>query len=245
MSSSDEDMDDRVIKYKRKGCVRMKERSLQDKLDFIRSCETGFVVDAMNLLGLRRWWMEGIVPLKEGQKMVGQAYTVRLERVRKDEPAYNAYDAVENCPAGHVLCIANIKETFLIGGNVMTLASNKGIAGVVLEASNRDVADTKKLPMPVFSQGVGAKVLPSDIRVTFNLDVPIEIGNGKIYPGDIVVGDDDGVVVIPLEELDNVLFQLEMVAEVEKEAAEALEKNLYSPVEFFHKIISKKKKPRK
>ena len=216
--------------------------SLEEKLLFLKSCSTAFAVDAMNLLKLKRWGLEGLAPLKPGQMMAAPASTFRLERLRKGEPAKNAYDALELCEAGTVMCIANIHETFLIGGNVVTFAGNKGIAGIVIEARNRDTKDMRALDIPVYSQGVGAKVLDSDIPVSFEPVDSVEIGGGKIYAGDILFGDDDGVIVIPKESLNEVIYQLEMIKAVEDEAAEALKNGTYSsPREFFDRVITKKK----
>ena len=216
----------------------------EEKLDVIREAQTAYVVDAMNLLGLKRWWLDGLKPLKEGQKVVAPAFPFRLERIRKDEPAYNAYYAVESCPAGYAMVIANIKETFLIGGNVATQASLKGIRAFVLEASNRDVADIRKLPLAVYSQGTGAHVEPSNIPVSFVPVESVEIGGGKIYKEDIIFGDDDGVIAIPSERLDDILYQLELISEVEREAEEVLKKGVCDPVGFYKTIIAKKAKPR-
>ena len=216
--------------------------SIEEKMEFLKSCTTAFAVDAMNLLQLKRWGLEHLAPLKPGQMMAAPASTFRLERLRKGEPTKNAYDALEVCEAGTVMCIANIHDTFLIGGNVVTFAQNKGIAGLVIEASNRDTREMKKLDIPVYSQGIGAKVLNSDIPVSFEQTDSVEIGGGKIYAGDILFGDDDGVIVIPKENLDEVIYQLEMIKAVEDEAAEALKNKTYSsPREFFDKVITKKK----
>ncbi len=217
---------------------------LEEKISFLKTCTTAFAVDAMNLLELKRWWLKGIKTLKDGKTMVAPAFTMRLERLRRGEPLHNAYDAVELCPPGEAMCIANIHDTFLIGGNVMTMANNRGVAGMVLEASNRDVREMRALDIPVFSQGVGAMVLNTDIPVSFEPAPSVEIGGGKIYRGDILFGDDDGVIAIPREHLDEILYQLEMVKAVEDEAAAALAENKLGPREFFDKIITKKKKPR-
>lgn len=219
--------------------------SLREKMIFLRTCTTAFAVDAMNLLGLKRWWLDGLKPIKQGQIMVAPASTFCLERLRRGEPVRNAYDALEVCNAGTVMCIANIHDTFLIGGNVVTFAWNKGIAGVVIEACNRDVREIRKLDIPVYSQGVGARVLDPDIPVSFEMVDSVEMGGGKIYTGDILFGDDDGVIVIPREHLDDVIYQLEMIKEVEDRAANALRNKSYeTPRRFFDEIIMKKKHPR-
>lgn len=216
--------------------------SLEEKLQFLRSCSTAFAVDAMNLLKLKRWWLDGLRPLKLGQTMAAPASTFRLERLRKGEPTRNAYDALELCDAGTVMCIANIHDTFRIGGNVVKFAENKGISGIVIEACNRDTREMREFGIPVYSQGVGARVLDSDIPVSFEPVDSVEIGGGKLYAGDILFGDDDGVVAIPGESLDEVIYQLEMIKAVEDQAAEALRDKTYaSPRQFFDEIITKKK----
>ena len=222
----------------------IKSLSLDEKLAFFKICGTAFIVDAMNLLRLRRWWMHGIRPMKDGQKLVAPAYTVRLERNRQDEPMYTAYDVVEDCPVGHALVVANIKDSFLVGGNVITLADIRGIPGMVLEGCNRDIADIRALKIAMYSQGVGAVVLPTDIKSSYTPAPCVEIGDGKIYKGDIIVGDDDGVIAVPQEHLDEIIYQAEMIADMEADGAEALKKNLYTPREFYQKIITRKKSPR-
>jgi regulator of RNase E activity RraA len=181
--------------------------------------------------------------------MVGEAFTARLTLVRdiNNVPSYNPaglYQVVNECPSGKVLVISDIHDTFLIGANVMTRAANKKIEGVVVEARNRDVAEVRKLPMPVFSQGVGIKVLPATLKVVCETKVPIDLGGAKIYHGDIVLGDDDGLIVIPRDRLDDVIYQLEMIADVEKEASAANRDLPGMSVEDYTAIIAKKKKLR-
>jgi 4-hydroxy-4-methyl-2-oxoglutarate aldolase len=176
--------------------------------------------------------------------MVGEAFTTRLTLVRDIEKAVSLYHVVDQCPAGQVIVAADIKDTFLIGVNLLTRAVNKGVAGFIVDAKNRDVADIRKLPMPVFGQGTGVKVLPTQLKPHCETKVPIDFGGAKIYPGDIVVGDDDGVVIIPRNRLDEVLYQIELVADVEHEIAAVNRDRKDLPVEDFLKVLSKKKKPR-
>jgi regulator of RNase E activity RraA len=221
-------------------------KTLEEKIDFLKKCETGFVTDALNLLGIRDCWIEGVFPVKpiEGKTMAGEAFTTRLTLVRDIEKPVSLYHVVDQCPAGQVIVAADIKDTFLIGVNLLTRAATKGVAGFIVEAKNRDVADIRKLPMPVFGQGTGVKVLPTQLKPHCETKVPIDFGGAKIYPGDIVVGDDDGVVIIPRNRLDEVLYQIELVADVEHEIAAVNRDRKDLPVEAFLKVLSKKKKPR-
>jgi regulator of RNase E activity RraA len=229
----------------------MMGKTLEEQLAFLRTCETGFVTDAVNLLGIQDCWIEGLLPLRSMEKiMVGEAFTARLTLVRDINNVHsynptNLYQVVNECPPGKVLVVSDIHTTFLIGANVMTRAYNKQIEGVVVEARNRDAAEVRKLPMPVFSQGVGIKVLPTTLKVICETKVPIDLGGAKIYPNDIVLGDDDGVIVIPRDRLEDVIYQLQMIADVEKEASTANRNQPNMSVENYMAIIAKKKKLRK
>jgi len=220
---------------------------LEEKIAFLKKCETGFVTDALNLLGIRDCWIEGVLPVKQvdGKTMVGEAFTTRLTLVRDVEKPLSLYHVVDQCPVGQVIVASEIKETFLIGVNLLTRAANKGLAGFIVEAKNRDVADIKKLSMPVFGQGTGVKVLPTQLKPHCEIQVPIYFGGAKIYPGDIVVGDDDGVVIIPKNKLDEVLYQIELVADVEHEISTINRDQKNMPVEDFLKALGRKKNPRK
>jgi len=215
------------------------QKTLEEKLAFLKTCDSGFVVDAMNLLGLRDWWIEGILPVNTPtEKMVGLAFPAYYSRARKGEACLGTYQVLDQCPAGSVLVLSGINQSFLIGDNVVNCAQIKGLAGLVVETKNRDIEGIRELSIPVFSQGVAAKVLPSKFPMTFEANVPVEVGGGIINPGDVILGDSDGVICIPFPELDNVLYQLEKVIQVEQEAAQALKNPLV--ISDFSKIIRKK-----
>ncbi len=195
-------------------------------------------------MGIRDCWIENIVAVKSGIMMVGEVFTAQLTLVREVDKPKSLYHVVDECPPGQVMVVSDIHDTFLIGENVLTRASNKGLAGVVVEAKNRDIEGIRALPMPVFSQGVGVKVLPATLKVHCETQVPIDLGGAKIYPGDVIVGDSDGLVIIPGKRLEDVVYQVEMVAEVEREVGNANKEKPDMPVEDFLKIIAKKKIPR-
>jgi 4-hydroxy-4-methyl-2-oxoglutarate aldolase len=188
-----------------------------------------------------------VFPVKplDGKTMVGEAFTTRLTLVRDVDMPISFYHVVDQCPPGQIIVAADIKDTFLIGVNLLTRAANKGVAGFIVEAKNRDVADIRKLSMPVFGQGIGVKVLPTQLKPHCETRVPIDFGGAKIYPGDIVVGDDDGVVIIPRGRLNEVLYQIELVADVEHEIAAVNKNNPNMKVTDFLAILAKKKMLRK
>lgn len=217
-------------------------RTMNQKLEFLSTCQTGYVNDALGLLGIKNCSIANLLPLRRGEVVVGQAFTAQLTRNRGKEKSYTLYEVAETCPKGKVLVYAGGEGFALIGDNIATLMNNKGIKGVILDGKCRDVDDILELSMPVFCEGATTRLTPSDLQIT-DLDVSIFIREIKINPGDVIIGDSDGAVVIPLEQLDDVIKQVEWVAQVEEEAAEAL-KNKAISAEEFQKIIFKKRKPR-
>jgi 4-hydroxy-4-methyl-2-oxoglutarate aldolase len=215
--------------------------TMDEKLGFLSTCETGYVNDALNLLGIKNCIIENALPLKRGETVVGQAFTAQLSRIRKDEKRYTLYEVANECPIGRVLVYSGAEGYTLLGENISTLMCNKGIKAVVLDGKCRDVDGISALPMQVFCEGASPRLTPPDLVIT-DIDATIYINGVKVNPGDVIIGDSDGVVVIPLERLDDVIKQVEWVAEVEHEAAEAIKDNI--DIIDFQAIIYKKKNPR-
>lgn len=213
---------------------------IKEKLEFLETCETGYVTDALNLLGIKNCWIDNVLPLASKGVVAGQVFNAKITRIRDNEKRYTLYDVAEATPKGRILVYAGAEDYTILGENISTLLCNKGIKAVVLDGRCRDVDGISSLSMPVFCKGPSPRINPPDLQIT-ELDVPVIIGGIKINPGDIIIGDSDGVVLIPLERLDEVLKQVKWVSEVEKEAAEALGK---VEIKEFEKIIFKKKKPR-
>lgn len=220
-------------------------RTFEEKISFLKTCETGYVNDALNLLKIGNCWIDGIQRLgNQSGSMVGRVYTAQFRQVQEGKNLKTMYHCVDCCPAGDVLMVAGFPESQLVGENLLTRASNKGLAGVVIDTKNRDVDGICNLPMPVFSRGraVRFEILP--LKIDFELEAHIWFGDAEVSTGDVVVGDSDGVIIIPKERLDEVIYQLEMIKEVEDAAVKANRENPDLPVEEYLKIVGRKKKPR-
>lgn len=214
-------------------------KTMNKKLDFLSTCETGYINDALNLLGIKNCVIENALPFRRGEIVVGQAFTAQLSRIRGDEKYYTLYDVADACPKGRVLVYSGVEGFTLLGENISTLMSEKGIKAVILDGKCRDVDRIYELSMSVFCYGVSPRLTPPDLLIT-DIDVPVFFGGVKINPGDVIIGDCDGVIVIPLERIDDVIKQAEWVSEVEKEAAIAIKNNI--SIKDFQGIIFKKKK---
>lgn len=127
--------------------------------------------------------------------------------------------AVSDCPAGRVLVIDGHGEcdTALWGGIITQAARLKGLAGVVIDGAIRDSAEIREDPLPVFARAIvpnaGGAEYPGEIAIS------VQCGGLAVDPGDWVVGDDDGVTVVPATRLDETLSAAEALRGVETKIA--------------------------
>lgn len=182
--------------------------------------------------GFRNVFIQGIARLTEpsGGNLVGPAYTMRNIPAREDLDQISAFDnpehpqrkGIESVPAGHVLVIDCRGETRVAsGGQILTTRLKvRGAAGLVSDGPVRDSGAISDMDFPVYCAG-GSAPLNLIHHHAIDLNVPIGCGGVAVYPGDIVVGDDEGVVVIPRHLADEVARD---AAEQEKMEAFILER---------------------
>ena len=154
-----------------------------------------------------------IRPIKAGLKLVGRAVTVFAT------PGDNVmiHVAMEQCEPGDVMVVAvnSRSECGYFGDLLATLMQARGIAGLVIDSGVRDLADLRQMGIPVFSRCISAQ---GTVKETLgDVNVPVVCGGQVINPSDLIVGDDDGVVVVRRHELDSVAQKSE--AREDKEAA--------------------------
>jgi regulator of RNase E activity RraA len=180
---------------------------------FKRGLRNQFIQDVRPVRGL------GDAPLPN---MVGPAYTLRYIPAREDlnpisvfqDRAHPQRKAVEECPEGAVFVIDSRKDARAAsaGGILVTRLMKRGVAGVVTDGGFRDSPEIAKLPFPAYHQRPSA---PTNLTLHQALDVNVPIGCGDVpvWPGDIVVGDGEGVIVIPAAIADEVAAEaVEMTA---------------------------------
>jgi regulator of RNase E activity RraA len=157
--------------------------------------------------GLRNVFIQGVFPLnREAPRMVGEAYTLRFIPAREDLDQLGAFEgrghpqreAVEACPPGQVLVMdARRDAAAATGGDILlTRLMVRGVAGIVTDGGLRDSQTIEKLPWPAYC---AARSAPLNLVRHHAVDsqVPIGCGGVPVYPGDVAVGDAEGVVVIP------------------------------------------------
>ena len=153
-----------------------------------------------------------IRPVKAGLKLVGRAVTVFAT------PGDNLmiHVAMEQCEPGDVMVVAvnSRSDCGYFGDLLATLMQARGIAGLVIDSGVRDLADLRQMGIPVFSRCISAQ---GTVKETLgDVNVPVVCGGQVINPSDLIIGDDDGVVVVRRHELDLVAQKSE--AREDKEA---------------------------
>ena len=154
----------------------------------------------------------GMRPMSANPRMAGQAFTVRIHTA----DILMVAKALSDCEKGQVLVIDGRGElNTALWGELTTLAAlKKGLAGVVIDGAVRDIATIRRSPLPVFARSVvpnagGAEYLGE-------LNVPVQCGGQIIHPRDWMVGDEDGVVVVPAERVSLVQERAKQIIEAEK-----------------------------
>ena len=164
--------------------------------------------------GLRNQVIQDVRPVaRKGKNMVGPAFTLRYMQAREDRnqlvefrnPEHPQRHAIETCPAGHVLVMDSRKTaTAASAGDILiTRLMMRGGAGVVTDGGFRDAMRIGELDIPAYHNRPSS---PTNLTINeaIDINVPIGCGDAPVFPGDIIVGDDDSVIIIPAHIADEV-----------------------------------------
>ena len=160
---------------------------------------------ALRKRGIMNSTIDGVRALRPDVKMVGTAKTLRYLPLREDEYATRGVGmtaqkkAVESVRAGDVLVMDARRESHAgtVGDILALRAKVLGAAGIVTDGAVRDFHAVSEIGLPVFGAGPHPSVLGRK-HVPWDINIPIACGNALVQPGDVIVGDADGVVVIPI-----------------------------------------------
>lgn len=185
---------------------------------------TATLTTALFKRGFRNAFLQGVLPLNpDAPRMVGPAYTMRTIPAREDldvldafkDPEHPQRKGVEECPPGHVLVVDSRGDARAAsgGGILLTRLMVRGVAGAVTDGGFRDSMEIARMPWATYHQRPSA---PTNLihHHPVGLQEPIACGGVAVFPGDIMVGDAEGVVCIPAHIADEV-------------AAEAFEQTVY------------------
>jgi len=191
--------------------------------DKLRQVSTATLATALFKRGLRHQMVQDVRPLGPmAAVMVGEAYTLRYIPAREDlnpitvfrDHGHPQRRAVEDCPPDCVLVMDSRKDprAASAGSILVTRLQVRGAAGIVTDGGFRDSAEIAALDMPAFHNRPSA---PTNLTLhqAVDVQVPIGCGDAPVFPGDVVVGDMDGVIIVPAHMADEVADEaVEMTA---------------------------------
>ena len=180
----------------------------------LKGVSTATLCTALYKRGLASQFIQDVRPIRyKGENMVGEAFTLRYMPAREDlnpltvflDPAHPQRKAVEECPPGAVFVIDSRKDPRAASAGSILVARlmKRGVAGIVSDGGFRDSPEIGDLAIPAYHNRPAA---PTNLtrHQAIDINVPIGCGDAPVFPGDVIVGDAEGVVVIPAHMADEV-----------------------------------------
>jgi regulator of RNase E activity RraA len=191
--------------------------------EMLKAVSVATICTALYKRGLRGQFIQDVRPLNPaGGNMVGPAFTLRYIPAREDLNPISVFQdrghpqrkAIEDCPPGAVMVIdsRNDARAASAGSILVTRLMKRGAAGIVTDGGFRDSPEIAQLAIPAYHSRPSA---PTNLthHQAIDINVPIGCGHAPVWPGDIVVGDGEGVVVIPAGIADEIAAEaVEMTA---------------------------------
>lgn len=205
-----------------------------ETINLLRSVSVATLATALYKRGLRNQVIQDVRPIQpKGKNMVGPAFTLRYMPAREDrnqlseflKPQHPQRQAIEQCPQGHVLVMDSRKDARAAsaGDILISRLMMRGGEGVITDGGFRDAATIANLDIPAYHNRPSS---PTNLTINeaIDINVPIGCGDVAVFPGDICVGDDDSVIVIPAHIADEVAIEATEMTAYEDFVAEQVKK---------------------
>ena len=183
-----------------------------------RSITTASIADALWEQGITGHMTHDIKPIFP-VKLVGPAVTVLEEPTTERQPPTHALELIDNCEPGSVIVISinGFRDVAIWGGIMTAGAVANGLEGAVLDGGVRDVEEIQRdYHFPVFSRSIVPSTTVGRFKSVAS-NIPVKVGGVTVSPGDLMVGDRDGVVVVPSGMIEKVL---QLALDIEKREQE-------------------------
>ncbi|WP_207844270.1 RraA family protein [Williamsia soli] len=192
-----------------------------DVLERLGGLGTATISDALDRLGIAGQAL-GIAPLESSFRLIGRAWTLRYGPVGEDRGSVGDY--IDDLGPGDVVVLDNQGrvDATVWGDLLTTTASRRGVAGTVIDGVSRDSDRSTALNYPLFTRGNWMRTGKDRVRVEAT-QVPVSIGGVRVEPGDLLIGDRDGLVVVPAARADEVLAAAQRIEHAESLIRAAVE----------------------
>lgn len=194
------------------------KRSVASRLEALDTCVVSDAVDQLGLFGA----LPGIAPLWACGRVAGRVRTMQLRRLNFDEPApaskvHLGCRAIERSAPGDIIVVAHQGrcDSAGWGGLLSAAASVRGVRAVIVDGACRDVEEAEELGLPVFARSV-TPVSARGRTVEDAVEEPIVLSGRTINPGDFIVADRSGVVMIAAAEVERVIARAEEMSASER-----------------------------
>jgi 4-hydroxy-4-methyl-2-oxoglutarate aldolase len=211
----------------------MNREAIIERLAKLDTCAVSDALDSLNLKGAT--W--GVRPQWQCPRIVGRAVTMKIKPAGFEQPKQHLGTApVEAAQAGDIIVIDNGgKLEFSCWGGLLALSAKlKGVSGVVIDGASRDIDEARELEFPVFARGaVPMTARGRVVQESYNQE--IQFAGVQCRPGDLVIADGSGVVIVPKEKEADVVTASEAIYAKEQEMAAGIRKG-YSGLEMLEKL---------
>jgi 4-hydroxy-4-methyl-2-oxoglutarate aldolase len=211
----------------------MEREPIIERLAKLDTCAASDALDSLGFKGAT--W--GVGPLWQCPRIVGRAVTMKIKPVGLQQPAQHLGTApIESAKPGDVIVIDNGgKLEFSCWGGLLALSAKlKGLSGVVIDGASRDIDEARDLGFPVYARGaVPMTARGRVVQESFNQE--IQFAGVQCHPGDLVIADGSGVVIVPKEREEEVVTAAEAIYQKEQEMAAGIRKG-YSGLEMLEKL---------
>lgn len=187
-----------------------------------RKLDTTCVSDAMDKIGVE-CSVYGVKPIQRGEKICGRAFTVHYVPCGAEKGTVG--DFLDDVEPGQVVVIDNAgRDNCTVWGDIMAKTAKKyGIEGTVIDGVCRDIPAVIECGYPIFSKGYYMRTGKDRVYVE-SVNTPVMLSDIPVHPGDIIIGDDTGVVVVPRKFEEEVLTIAENIDKKEQEILSLIDK---------------------
>jgi regulator of RNase E activity RraA len=207
--------------------------TILERLARLDTCAVSDALDSLNLKGAT--W--GVRPQWQCPRIVGRAVTMKIKPAGMEQSKQHLGTApIEAAQPGDIIVIDNGgKLEFSCWGGLLALSAKlKGVSGVVIDGASRDIDEARELGFPVYARGaVPMTARGRVVQESFNQE--IQFAGVQCHPGDLVIADGSGVVIVPKQKEEEVVAAAETIYQKEQEMAAGIRKG-HSGLEMLQKL---------